>query len=785
MMKNMKTMNIIRSFAALFAVSALMAASCDNPAPDGPDGPDAVIPSFPSLVENNDVAAGETLTLTFEANMDWTVTVPSSSLQWFWIQDNSFKVDKVTGKVAQGQKESVTIQIGVSETEEFDTNRSCEVTLAMGGETKVIAKYMRPAKNRTLAVYAAQISDQDFVISGNGGYEYESSEASSLDLIWSAADADFRMPVKVEANCEWQLEMPQWLDVQVPESTIGSVDLVFAGASVEAASGKILFKAGDSVLKEFAVSVPSCGEVKVYSTQIDEYGEFCFDDNGGYLYSAEPVDAITLAWPGSDYRMPVMVDAKCDWTVEMPQWLTMSYYGDAPEKNSGILTFNFMGDPAKYPLEDATENVTFKFDGQTIHQIAVTIPGCSDKFSFGLDMSLTSLEFNSVGQLMTSVGFQDMAGSAWMYGTETAQVAVVEMVDGKKTSVNPEWVVLDVEAFVQGGDVLQRRAVSISVSDNDGAKREACLLFCKDGSVDGFFAADGTLVEEMSEYVVYIFQYGSDMEYITMTSTEETMASGGAAFGASDNPRLTTWFGDTDYVYELVYSNIYARDNAFMSFARPYTTYKIFNSSRKDMTDSEDFWLTFTPTNENRGGGVIDMYAAEDAVVPESSTTGYVVFYDSAENPLAIIEAIFDPQTVIGDTAEIKFIGESAQYAEMVGATLEEITEGPLWDQYKEYVSAAKYHLTYRMMGMPMKISIPSSAKMYMPNPYMKRNIFMVNGLDYDETVGRFSLIDGGVDIYMVLPEGSTSTYERGNILFYDSENTVVLVLVCTLDLTE
>ena len=136
----MKTMNIIRTFAALFAVCALMAASCEEKNPAGPDGPDApatIKPEFPSVVEDTDVAPGETLTLTFNANMDWTVSVPSSSLQWFWIQDNSFKVDKVSGKVAEGKKEPVTIQIGVSETEEFDTNRSCEVTLSMGGESKV------------------------------------------------------------------------------------------------------------------------------------------------------------------------------------------------------------------------------------------------------------------------------------------------------------------------------------------------------------------------------------------------------------------------------------------------------------------------------------------------------------------------------------------------------------------------------------------------------------------------------------------------------------------------
>jgi hypothetical protein len=178
------------------------------------------------------------------------------------------------------------------------------------------------------------------------------------------------------------------------------------------------------------------------------------------------------------------------------------------------------------------------------------------------------------------------------------------------------------------------------------------------------------------------------------------------------------------------------------------------------------------------------MYDREEAVVPTSSTTGYVVFYDTEGNALAIVETVFDPSKVIGEAAKIEFIGESAMYAEMVGATLEEVSEGPLFDQYKEY-GAPIYHLTYRMMGMPMRISIPATAVMYSPNPYMKRNIFRVNDLNYDETVGRFDFIEGGVDIYMSLEEGSTSTYERGNILFYNAENNVVLALVCTLDLTE
>ena len=138
------------------------------------------------------------------------------------------------------------------------------------------------------------------------------------------------------------------------------------------------------------------------------------------------------------------------------------------------------------------------------------------------------------------------------------------------------------------------------------------------------------------------------------------------------------------------------------------------------------------------------------------------------------------------EDVEIKFIGESADYAEMVGATLEEVTEESdkeLYDMFIEY-NAPIYHLTYRTLAMPMKIAIPPTSVMYNPNPYQKRNIFRVNDLNFDESAGDFEFIEGGVDIYMSLEEGSTSDYERGQIIFHRSDMSVSLVLVCTLDLT-
>lgn len=785
----MKTMNIKRIFAALFAVSAFMAVSCNNPEPDGPDKPGTVKPVFPSVVEDNDVAPGDVLTLTFEANMDWTVSVPSSTLQWFWIKDDAFKLDKVSGKVADGKNESVTVQIGVSENEEFDTNRSCEVTLTMGGESKVIAKYMRPAKNRSLAVYAAEFDGSAFVTGTDGEYQYETSEASSLDLVWSETDADFRMPVKVEANCEWQLETPEWLEVQVPETTVGSIDLVLLGASVDAADGKIVFKAGDSVLKEINVSVPECGEIEVYSTQIDENGEFLFGTDGDYLYTADPVESITLVWPGSDFRMPVKVDAKCDWTLELPEWLVVKYSGDAPSKHSGVVNFNLMGDPFKYPLEDTTEDIEFKFKGETVHTVAVTIPGCRDMFGFGLEMALTSWEFNTAGQLMTAVGFQNLPAAAWIMGTKDAGAVAVEMNGGKKVSENPEWITLDVQAYVQGGEVLQQREISLVVNENSGEKREAYLVFAKDGNIDIFFEADGTPKENLADNSVHIVQYGSDMDYVIMNSSEEDMNAAGAMFEESDNPRLTSWFGNTDFRYTLTYTNVYARDNAFMSFARPYASYKIFNTGRKDVTSDPDYWLKFTPSNESNSGGVIDMFSGMEA--PDRKDTGYIVFYGTGGDVLAIIECVFDPSAVSSGDVLISFTEQSAQYADMLGFTLEHLTSGPLYDTYFDGV-APVYHLTYTCEGMPMSVKLPSNVKKHNVNPWILKDAIRVNNVPYDtdlgpsSTIGEITLDDeGAVEIYMNIPEGSDKTMIRGNINFLDASDAVIVVLVCTLDLRE
>ena len=781
--------NILRTLAAFFAAASVFV-SCGKEEPqqngnqDNKD-PQEVAPSFPKLVENNNVAPGSELTLTFTPNYDWEVSVPTEVREWFWLKDGSFTKTELKGKASATP---VTVMLGVTEVQDFDKSHSCEVTMKMNSKSQVIARFMLPAKERTIEVYAAKFENGDFVRDEAGNYVYDSEQTGDFSLAWSAADADFRMPVKVVSNSEWTLDIPSWMNVQVPESTIGSVEMVFSGASLTAAEGNIVFSAGSSELKKLKVSVPSCGEVDVYVASLDANGDFAFAEDGGYLYSESPVEAVTLVWPGSDYRMPVMVDARCSWDIVLPEWLTVTYQDEEPENKAGQVKMNLMGDPKLYPLETTTGKVQFMFNEEKIHEISVTIPGVKDMFSYGIDMSLTSLEFNAAAELMTSVGYrEDMPATGWFTGTKDATAVAVEMKDGKRVSENPEWLVMDVQAYVTGGDVLQTRTVSVSAKVNESEERNAYIIFCKSAyKSEDYFNADGTLKNEMASYAVALVQHGSDIDYVTMLASESEMASAGVSFIESTNPRLVTYFGQTDYVYEMTYNNQYASDSGYMSLARPYSSVKIYNAARTEQT-SADFWLAFS-ADDTKDTGVITMY--KDQTPSESKTEGYVVFYDADGTTLAIIHCKFDP-VVVTETITVEFTEASAAEAKTVGATLEQLTEGELFDEYNDGMHPV-FHLKYTVEGKPLKIKLPEKVFKHNVNPAGLKSNIMVNGTVYDEYFGPNDILgevvkdaDGAVEISMEMPEGHTEKMIRGNINFTDRSDGTVFVLICTLDLSK
>lgn len=643
----MKKNKISGFFAALVMGSALFAASCEKPSEETP------APEFPQLIEKT-VAPGESVTIPVQANLDWEISVPENGLQWFWIQDGAFQLYRLSGKAGEAE-----VVIGVSATEEFDNDRVCEVTMTMGGESKVIARLVRPSKEKHLTVYAAVVVDGEVQFNETGdSYLYETEEAESLDMIWTGSE--FRLPIKVESNYNWSIKTPEWARVDVPSDGVGEKNLIVYGVPsaypLDAASGKLQFMSGEKVVKEYTVN----------------------------------------------------------------------------------------------------------------------IPGCKDIFSYKMDMSITELEFNYQGQIKVATGFIDGPASGYVSGADGIRVIALSRNESGFSADAPSWLEVNVAEYdrTEGADVLQQRNFTVSVALNEGDNRHAALLFLPPTlTVAASDLFEGTEIkEEYKQYSVPVTQLSSDQEFISMLANPSDMAAGGATFAVSENEDLYSRFGQTRYAYELVYTNQYARDNARMIFTSAVTSYKVFD---------ENGFLSMT-LDEDMKGGVVDM-------VSETAQTGHVVLYGATGNVLAVIECRFDPEEIIGEVADVAFIGESVMYAPMVGATLEDVSEDPSFSQYREG-QALVYHLRYTMPAMPMTISIPSSIKKHTVNPYTFRHNIRVNDLKYDEdfvngVLGGVALVDGGVTIYMEMPEGRD--YLRGNIIFSNSADETILVLVCTLDLRE
>ena len=634
----MKTINILKSLA-LFA-ALLSFAACEQQL-GNEDDPQGGVPEFPELVENYAVEPGSTQELTFTPNLDWKLSIPSEIRQWFWIQDGSFKVTELSGAASS---EPITVCIGVTETADFDMNYSCDVTLAMGDSTKVIAKYMLPAKEKTLQIYAAKtLSEGEFEFAEDGvSYVYSTELADKFNLIWSTTDADFRLPIKVVSNCEWTMQIPEWAEVNVPETTVGVVELIITGEALEGASGKVTFCYGENTLAQLDVTVPSCGEFEVYSSILTD-GEYEFGEGGDYAWSESPVDEVSLAWLGSDFRVPVKVSTKCNWTVLMPEWLTV----ELPEKTAGDVTLTLLGVPSKYPLTDTSSKIFFKNGDTVLGELKVNIPGCNDIMTFSLDMSLTSIEYNSVGDYKTSTGYVEGSLMGHLTGSQNVRVFAVETTGNKIGTETPEWLKVEVAKWNTANDaaVLQERDVTISATANKGAQRSAYIFVLPPSipsKVVDLLNEDATVKEEYASYAIPVTQASDHYDsYIIMNMVENPQYA--YSFEAADPDKaseLSSVFGQTDHVYVLNYTSPYCSDDAYMTMAIDFDSYKIFagKALTTDMSTDEAFWLQYKNGGDSNNYGVVNMYLNMN--LPIKQSVGYIVFYGSDNTVLAIVECV-------------------------------------------------------------------------------------------------------------------------------------------------
>lgn len=258
--------HILHFATALLAGACLIASSCSdsdntNKVP-APNFPEAVTPAVP---------AGGTYTIEIEPNQDWEVRIPTTAdvSTWFWIQDGSQQTYRVRGNAGKAQ-----IVIGVSELEEFDQTRSCEVTMTMGGQSRVIATITRGTVDRTFSLYTCQLDENgDFAYNTETGddalsYLYNTEAPASIDLIWPEGRSGFMLPILISGNFDWRLaEKSDWISsMAVSSGGAGTqVEILLRGDVTKYPldgdnEGKIVFCDKDNPEKTYAykVTIPAC-----------------------------------------------------------------------------------------------------------------------------------------------------------------------------------------------------------------------------------------------------------------------------------------------------------------------------------------------------------------------------------------------------------------------------------------------------------------------------------------------------------------------------------------------
>ena len=151
---------------------------------------ETITPSFPEqVITDSDMTA--TKTVQFEANQDWELTVPQSTISYFWIEGNGGnRLNKMAGKAG-----SYKIKIGVSDEADFDKDFVCDVTLKMGGESKVIATLTLKKAEKVVKTYACKVNDGKFAYKQEGGFDFDTTAVATTVTLIEDATYGYSMPV--------------------------------------------------------------------------------------------------------------------------------------------------------------------------------------------------------------------------------------------------------------------------------------------------------------------------------------------------------------------------------------------------------------------------------------------------------------------------------------------------------------------------------------------------------------------------------------------------------------
>ena len=345
--------------SVVLAGAALLLSSCSKD--EGTDEGGPATPVFPDLVTKTILEGESSCEVTFTPNMDWTVSIPTDDneiVEWFKLSDGVMPDYSISGKASATP---VTIQVLAIKSAVFDESPVCEVSLTMGGETRVIAKVTRSNKARQFAIYASGYTEENgfsYEFGDTPLTKYEGTETPSTapdgapEFQWPIGTTGFMQVIKVESNFEWVVSTPSWISYaergsdtdtyfinvdidKITENEInGAVALLdFYDKTIDPSS-----ETGNSAHNRYCFKLPSINDlVRHPAANID--ATFNFNAAGEYVtegldggVSSSPEYATTISsTKGLQFYAAEFKDGKYTPIVGINSWVSVTIEGDDTE----------------------------------------------------------------------------------------------------------------------------------------------------------------------------------------------------------------------------------------------------------------------------------------------------------------------------------------------------------------------------------------------------------------------------------------------------------------------
>lgn len=402
-------------------------------------------------------------------------------------------------------------------------------------------------------------------------------------------------------------------------------------------------------------------------------------DNGAFVFGEEPVSAAELvSFAGfSDYSLPVKVVSNYDWTVALPEWLSIilpknEANAQADGGKAGVTEFLLEAKLSESNANGATEAVRFldSSNSEIAVEFNVTLPAFADRIEAECK---SSLEFNQQGQLlMPSGSYADAPAFAYVLAAKGFVVRALEYKGEWHDTKYADWVYSKAS---EAENYFDTYSVELTVAENGPETRMADIFIFPAAlaNIEASAICDENdpecgFKEEYAKYCIgRLTQDGKSSAYVTISDNEDD------TYKATIEPE-TSWMAryfDTKQAYTLTYSD--ESSSAVLIFSEPFARYEVYDCDLELVAEAaqEDFWLSFNPFMSNTRARVYmdpSKFSNASAEKPES----FVVLYDETDNVVAALQCIYDENAAGGGeggnlvcnsgNAEVSLMDSSNEY---------------------------------------------------------------------------------------------------------------------------